>query len=222
MITEHIHNIESAFLWFQLEAHGLSKAKGWYENRSRSYMELYGLIVSELGELAEAFRATEMPESDKLPGFTLAEEEAADIYIRIADLCGYLGFRPGEVIAKWIINEGSTSLAYDFDSNAHAFCDVLDYLVSRSPILALIADEERCLYLHYRHVCDYNPMERIGQIARCLGHGEVFAYANYFIAAALVELACLANEHKLSLGDAILTKHYYNKGREPRHGGKLY
>lgn len=220
MIQERIHNIESAFHWFELEAHGLSKAKGWYHNQNRSYMELYGLIVSELGELAEAFRATEMPQSDKLYGYTLAEEEAADVYIRVADLCGYIGFCPGEVIAKWIIREGDTWI--DSSSNASAFCLVMDYIVTKAHVLALIADDEPILYSQYTHVSNHNAMERIGQIAKLLGHAYVFAYSKHFIAAAIVELACLSNEHGIRLGRAILAKHEYNKGRELRHGGKLY
>lgn len=47
------------------------------------------LIVTELGEFVEAQRKPSM--SDKIPDYTAAEEELADVVIRILDMAGFMG-----------------------------------------------------------------------------------------------------------------------------------
>lgn len=65
-----------------------------------------GMIVSELGEAIEADRTVTLNKqspvlSDKIPGFTLVEEEMADAVLRIMDYAGLNRLRLGEaIIAK--------------------------------------------------------------------------------------------------------------------------
>lgn len=79
-------------------------------NAGRNDGEAIALMHSELSELLEARRDTTFdtgtgelsePMSEKIPGFTHAEEEAADVIIRLFDLAGGRGWRLAQaIIAK--------------------------------------------------------------------------------------------------------------------------
>ena len=80
-------------------AHGNSKAHGFYDtvldkaySQEAETAKRIALIMSELGELLEAVRLPISALSEKAAGFTCAEEEAADVFIRLLDLCGWLGW----------------------------------------------------------------------------------------------------------------------------------
>lgn len=64
-----------------LMAHENAKEKGFWE-KPREFGTLIALIHSELSEALEAHRKNDMEN---------LEEELADVIIRVADLCGYLG-----------------------------------------------------------------------------------------------------------------------------------
>ncbi len=71
--------------------HQTSVEKGFYENFDRrvpatALAKLF-LIGSEVAEMGEAVRLPEMPMSEKIPSYTLLEEEAADVLIRLLDFC---------------------------------------------------------------------------------------------------------------------------------------
>jgi NTP pyrophosphatase (non-canonical NTP hydrolase) len=76
--------------------HNLARIKGWWEGE-RNVGEAIALIHSEASELLEAERKGN-PESKKIPGFSAAEEESADIIIRTLDLARGRGYRITEAI----------------------------------------------------------------------------------------------------------------------------
>lgn len=72
---------------------------GWNEEE-RNDGEMIALIHSEASELLEAIR-TFNPQSAKIPEFSLAEEETADIVIRVMEMCALRGWDlGGAIIAK--------------------------------------------------------------------------------------------------------------------------
>ena len=88
---------------FQAKAHANATAHGFWEEPVEQGTRI-ALQHSELSELLEAIRKGN-PESEKIPGFSHAEEEYADLVIRILDDCEYNGYRLGEaIIAKMQYN----------------------------------------------------------------------------------------------------------------------
>jgi NTP pyrophosphatase (non-canonical NTP hydrolase) len=65
------------------------------------------LVVTELAEAIEALRKDKHQASEKIPQFTLVEEELADAVIRIMDLAGGRGYRLAEAILEKVqYNQG--------------------------------------------------------------------------------------------------------------------
>ncbi len=96
-------------------AHSAAVAKGFYE-RERGFPELAMLVVTEIAEAVEADRNNEWtpcsPPCDGLEPDTFetlykdtVEDEIADIFIRLFDLCGFYGIDiDGHVAAKMAYN----------------------------------------------------------------------------------------------------------------------
>jgi hypothetical protein len=68
--------------------------------------EKYSLIITEIAEAVEADRKGDVP-SDHLPGFTMFEEEMADVIVRVLDLCRRRKARIGEALAAKLEYNGS-------------------------------------------------------------------------------------------------------------------
>lgn len=89
------------------DVHQIAKSKGFWD-APRCDGELIALIHSELSEWFEYLRRSN-PASSHIPQFTGAEEEAADVIIRVLDLCEARGYRIGEALASKIkFNENRT------------------------------------------------------------------------------------------------------------------
>jgi molybdopterin converting factor small subunit len=87
--------------------HAWAKAKGWLD-KPRSVGEVCMLFVSEVAELFEDHRngLLDSP-STKIPSFSRAEEEAADIVIRVLQEAGVRHWRLADaILAKMEYNEG--------------------------------------------------------------------------------------------------------------------
>lgn len=101
------HNAEEfAVYWNRLAERVLETAlkKGFWKDDAtvpQNYIDDHKLmrIVSEVSELSEFLRDGNPP-SEKMPEFSGAEEEAADIVIRLMDLCQRRGWRVAEAIRK--------------------------------------------------------------------------------------------------------------------------
>jgi len=88
------------------EAHNIAKSSGFWDGE-REFGTMIALLHSELSELLEVLRKNPEARSSKLDlQFSAAEEEAADVFIRLADMCGGLGFDlEGAVFAKMSYNK---------------------------------------------------------------------------------------------------------------------
>lgn len=83
--------------------HENAKAKGWWET-DRNDGELIALCHSELSEMLEGLRHGNSA-SEHIPTFTAAEEEAADVVIRLMDMCEARGWNlAGAILAKMEFN----------------------------------------------------------------------------------------------------------------------
>lgn len=93
------------FNQLQSQASQIAKSKGWWD-KPREDGTLIALCHAELSELLEYLRHGNPP-SDHIPEFSGAEEEAADVLIRLMDLAAHHGWNiAGALVAKMEFNQG--------------------------------------------------------------------------------------------------------------------
>lgn len=205
-----MNNLRESWGWFAGNVYGLACEKGWWQS-DRSFVECIGLVVSELGEAAEAFRKPGC--SDKILAFTNTAEELADVIIRIADLAQHFDIDPWEY-HHWLKfhKQLFDSCCMGNDEDNFVCC------------LGILLEESK--YFDTAGVS--NPIEWIALISAYLGeatfshlHGNGLDVADT-LADVIIAVCRLAKLQKIDLGEAILAKHAYNKSRTYRHGAKLY
>lgn len=86
-------------------AHNMAKRKGWWEDH-RSMAESLALVHSEVSEMLEVARQDPDQECEKCPDFYAIETEAADVVIRMMDLCEHFQINlAAAIVAKIEYNE---------------------------------------------------------------------------------------------------------------------
>lgn len=99
--TDHADQFVRFFDEMQFQIHEVAISKGWWEvGKARNSAEVLLLIIEEVLETHRALRHHNPP-SDKILGFSQAEEETADAIIRYLDLAEARGWRiAAAILAK--------------------------------------------------------------------------------------------------------------------------
>jgi NTP pyrophosphatase (non-canonical NTP hydrolase) len=79
------------FNFLQKDTYRAAKEHGWFEEGKFNIGEKLALIHSEVSEVLEAFRYNNPP-SEKIADTSSAEEELADVVIRVMDFASHLNF----------------------------------------------------------------------------------------------------------------------------------
>jgi NTP pyrophosphatase (non-canonical NTP hydrolase) len=81
------------------DCHFIAKQRGWLsEETQRNPLVLLALITSEVGEMVDAFRKP--GPSEHCPELSNTEEEAADIIIRVLQMCAEHNLKIGDAVAS--------------------------------------------------------------------------------------------------------------------------
>lgn len=211
-----MNNLRESWDWFSGSVYDLARQKGWWplagsNENARSFLECIGLVVSELGEAAEAFRKPAC--SSKILAHSHAAEELADVIIRIADLAKHFDIDPWEY-HHWLKFHKQLFDSCTVGNDEDNFVSCFDILLEESK------------YFDTDGV--NNPIEWIALISAYLGeatfghlHGNGLDVSDT-LADVIVAVCRLAKLQNIDLGEAILAKHSYNQSRSYRHGAKLY
>ena len=98
-------SLESELNALAQDCHRIAVDHGWWE-AERNDGEMLCLVHSEISELCETLRHGNPP-SEHIPSYSGAEEEAADVVIRLLDLCYSKGWDlAGAIQAKVEFNRG--------------------------------------------------------------------------------------------------------------------
>jgi len=98
---DFIMNQSKSFEYYSSLCHSIAKEKGFW-NKDRNVAEMLMLIVTELGEACEAHRKNIFGLESK----DTFEDELADAFIRLFDMCSGLGIDVERQI-KWKLDYNS-------------------------------------------------------------------------------------------------------------------
>lgn len=93
-----VEDFEAAVGELQTSVYTNAIAHGFWDGDGTSPGEKICLMHQELSELFDNYRDGDNTPSSKIPPFTNAEEEAADLVIRLMDFCEHFGLRLGPAI----------------------------------------------------------------------------------------------------------------------------
>lgn len=202
---------KDALQQFQTDVHKLAQSKGWWDEE-RSFLTLLGLIISEFGELIEAFRKPDT--SDKIPEFMNYEEEIADIFIRTFDAAEHFNFNIVESLYQLAlvdINDTDHLLGTTYETR---LVNIVNFLILNAPLNSSLNG-----YLEDKNeieICTTGILG-MGQLTGLTAGAE-----NLILSTPLACLLYLCSRFSIDLGNVLLKKHEYNQNRSHRHGDKLY
>lgn len=92
--------------YFQKQIHQDARDKGFWVPHLQDFLAKLMLVVTELGEAAEAWRTNNL-QSKEIPTHSCAEEEIADAIIRLLDMAEFYKFDiAGAILQKMAFNKG--------------------------------------------------------------------------------------------------------------------
>lgn len=237
-------NIFKASLLHLIQAAGEnSKAKGWWE-RDRTPGEVFALFHSELSEFLEYARKGNKVMDDKIPAFLGVEAELADVVIRIMDYCAYLHIDLGSFVFRYFVRSGHRCLDVGHNANNERDKFLLSFneMGERLKVLECrfykMDDATFAGFLHYRisqaylffSTFDIKILNNFHNQKVFFGANsekktfpkKIFYWACEDLAYCLIQIMQFAAQKNYKVAAAILAKMDFNKGRQHKHGGKLF
>ena len=96
--NNHAHAFIDAWNTVAEDVHSTAQEKGWWDE-ARNDGEMIALMHSELSEALEFLRHGN-PADDKIPAYSGAEAELADVVIRLMDMAQGRGWKVAEALVE--------------------------------------------------------------------------------------------------------------------------
>lgn len=205
----------AAFAAFQAEVHATARGRGWWEG-PRDDGQLIGLMHTEVSEALEAL-VSGNPADDKVPEFSGAEVELADVVLRIMDFAEARGHDVASAIVDVLgCPKGDTAGGGNFVT---AFNGMMRLAGARAEATCWASDWAQIARLHFK-LSKVLEALRIGNPvdADLPGHSAVAAG----LARTLTCVMGYSARRGFRVAEAVAAKAQMNKGRAYKHGGKAF